>query len=291
MRKKQQHKVLTTKKWMSRLKYSAQATVILMGLGIAPFSTAAVSNDRAVMDFFENFQHLNKVYDPAIIDLYSDDAVVSVISYGKGIEVLTKIQASKFKPQLDESMKYAKALSSSDRYSNIRISPIAQGYKIEAHRYSFDKCYEDKAFSLELRKNTDNSLQIVKQYESTVEVSACTESLKQDVPAKLQAAAAFQSKELPMKISREIQLEKIYAEGMSLTYQLRMFDYNAVEIDQLKLNMYIEPMIIDHVCKHPSMIEELKQGVIINQKVYSKDNQLLVNVKIDQEKCSQQVKN
>lgn len=55
--------------------------------------------------------------------------------------------------------------------------------------------------------------------------------------------------------------------------------------------MYIEPMIIDHVCKHPSMIEELKQGVIINQKVYSKDNQLLVNVKIDQEKCSQQVKN
>ncbi len=182
-------------------------------------------------------------------------------------------------------------LSSSDRYSNIRISPIAQGYKIEAHRYSFDKCYEDKAFSLELRKNTDNSLQIVKQYESTVEISACTESLKQDVPAKLQAAAAFQSKELPMKISREIQLEKIYAEGMSLTYQLRMFDYNAVEIDQLKLNMYIEPMIIDHVCKHPSMIEELKQGVIINQKVYSKDNQLLVNVKIDQEKCSQQVKN
>ncbi len=291
MRKKQQDQAQTTKKWMSRLKYSAQATVILMGLGIAPFSTAAVSNDRAVMDFFEKFQHLNKVYDPAIRDLYSDDAVVSVISYGKGIEVLTKIQASKFKPQLDESMKYAKALSSSDRYSNIRISPIAQGYKIEAHRYSFDKCYEDKAFSLELRKNTDNSLQIVKQYESTVEVSACTESLKQDVPAKLQAAAAFQSKELPMKISREIQLEKIYAEGMSLTYQLRMFDYNAVEIDQLKLNMYIEPMIIDHVCKHPSMIEELKQGVIINQKVYSKDNQLLVNVKIDQEKCSQQVKN
>ncbi len=291
MRKKQQDQAQTTKKWMSRLKYSAQATVILMGLGIAPFSTAAVSNDRAVMDFFEKFQHLNKVYDPAIRDLYSDDAVVSVISYGKGIEVLTKIQASKFKPQLDESMKYAKALSSSDRYSNIRISPIAQGYKIEAHRYSFDKCYEDKAFSLELRKNTDNSLQIVKQYESTVEISACTESLKQDVPAKLQAAAAFQSKELPMKISREIQLEKIYAEGMSLTYQLRMFDYNAVEIDQLKLNMYIEPMIIDHVCKHPSMIEELKQGVIINQKVYSKDNQLLVNVKIDQEKCSQQVKN
>lgn len=291
MQKKLQDQAQTTKKWMSRLKNSTQATVILMGLGIAPFSTAAVSNDRAVMDFFEKFQHLNKVYDPAIKDLYSDDAVVSVISYGKGIEVLTKIQASKFKPQFDESMKYAKALSSSDRYSNIRISPVTQGYKIEAHRYSFDKCYEDKAFSLELRKNTDNSLQIVKQYESTVEVSACTESLKQDVPAKLQAAAALQSKELPMKINREFLLEKVYAEGMSLTYQFRVFDYNAAEMDQLKLNMYIEPMMIDHVCSTSSLVGELKNGVIINQKVYSKDDQLLVSIKIDQEKCSQQVKN
>ena len=291
MRKKQQHKVLTTKKWMSRLKYSAQATVILMGLGIAPFSTAAVSNDRAVMDFFEKFQHLNKVYDPAIRDLYSDDAVVSVISYGKGIEVLTKIQASKFKPQLDESMKYAKALSSSDRYSNIRISPIAQGYKIEAHRYSFDKCYEDKAFSLELRKNTDNSLQIVKQHESTVEVSACTESLKQDVPAKLQAAAALQSKELPMKINREIQMEKVYAEGMNLIYELRVFDYNADEIDQLKMNMYFEPMITENLCKNPTLAEELKSGINILQKVYSKDNRLLMNLKVNQETCNQQIHN
>ena len=238
------------------------------------------------MDFFETYKHLNQVFDPNLADLFSDHAEVTGTIYGEGIEVQKKIKAFKFKKDMVEAMQFAKAASSTDRYTDVQITPLVDGYKIKANRYSFDQCYLDKEFSLELQSQPDKSLKIIRANGSSIEISACKQSIKEDIPAKLQAIAAMQSKKLPIKVDREVEIEKVYADQMSLNYELRMINFDAAEIDQVQLNMNLEPMLLHNFCQNTAIKKDVENGASITQRLYSRDNKQIFSTRFDKKSCA-----
>lgn len=256
------------------------------GLMLMTQPVFAVNNDKAVLDFFNNYQVLNQKYDPKLADYFSDDAWVIVTTYGDESESIEKTKGSKVKKIMADAMKYAKASFSTDKYSNVRVKDLgSQQYLITADRFSIEKCYLDKEFSITVKRKNDQNFIITQQTGSNINPSKCTASLKEDLPAKLQAIASMQNQNLPRQIFRGLDLVKVYADGLVMNYQAKMTYTSKNEIDVLKMQMELEPMFIQNACENPELKKELDNGMIVQQTILSNDNQQVLTVKIDKNSC------
>lgn len=253
---------------------------------LATQASLAVNNNKDVLDFFNLYLEMNQRYDPTLAKYYSDDAWVVVTKYGDDTEMIEKIRGRKVKTIIADGMKYAKASFDSDKYSNIRVKDLGSSqYLIQADRYSIQKCYLDKEFSLTVKRADKNNFLITNQTTSNISGSTCKTSLQEDLPAKLQAIASMQNRNLPQQIFRGLTLEKVYADGLILNYQARMDYVNKDQVDLLKMRMELEPMFTHNACDNPEIKQELEKGMIVKQTLMSKDNQQVLSVEINKTSC------
>lgn len=252
---------------------------------LSAMNSYAISTDHSASTFFEEYQKLQASYDLKIKDLFLDQAKVSTTSYGDETETIYKISGKKLKTRLEDTMKYAQAMSSYDRYSNIQIKQLSNtDYKITADRYSLDTCYTDTSFNMTIQKQADQQFKILELHDSTIEIPKCTQPLKQDMPAKLQIMATAANKELPRQLDRITTLERVSTAKNTLIYHYILDDIAVENIDD-KIIMMFEDYLNLSNCTTPSIKHEIDLGAELQHLFSDSTGRLLVNHVVNASVC------
>ena len=118
-------------------------------------SSSSSSKNQIIAEakkFFERYVALSNSFDPAIVDLYSDNADIQSTRYyvgGKGRTL--RLPASEYKKMILAVLPTAKAAKDTDSYSKTTYSLESKGVKITTLRHSNLKNY-DSWFVLFVRK-------------------------------------------------------------------------------------------------------------------------------------------
>src|SRR5687768_14763706 len=112
-------------------------------------------------DVFSRYVALGNAYDPAVADLYLDDAVVRAFRrYPHGLERSMELPGSQWKALVRKVMPLARAQNDRSEYKEPRFEVSGDKIKISAKRYSVRKCYWDPAYYMVLQKQPGGSLKI-----------------------------------------------------------------------------------------------------------------------------------
>ncbi len=91
---------------------------------------------------FGQYVELEKAFDPAVADLYSDQAVITnKRTYPTGQVRELTFPAPKYKELIRQAMPLAKQLSDTNRYSDCSYRPLGERVEIKCQRFSERKKY------------------------------------------------------------------------------------------------------------------------------------------------------
>lgn len=106
-------------------------TVMVMMLGMVAF---AGEKDDA-LTFFQNFVSASNSYSPAILNMYSENArIIRQVVKPNGQLVNAYFSSNDYKKQMKISEKVAKLRHYKNYYSNINVTKVSNGYRIDAMR-------------------------------------------------------------------------------------------------------------------------------------------------------------
>lgn len=141
---------------------------------LAVVSFAKAGPEQEAKDFFARYVALGNAYDPAVADLYSDEATIRAFRrYSHGLERAMEIPGVKWKALVQKVMPLAKAQNDRSEYKEPRFELTGDKIKISAKRYSVRKCYWDPSYYMVLLKQPNGSLKIVEEYSETQPQSDC----------------------------------------------------------------------------------------------------------------------
>lgn len=117
------------------------ALLVALSLFYGSESASATSTDQAKV-VFDRYVELERSFDPAVADLYADDALIkNKRTYPTGQERKFTIPASKYKVLIRLSMPLAKVRSDTNSYSNVSYTKESNGVRVHASRFSTLKKY------------------------------------------------------------------------------------------------------------------------------------------------------
>jgi len=146
-------------------------TALLMAAAASAAIAGPAQDARAV---FDRYMALGEAFDPAVAQLYTDDAVIKgLIRYPNGTERGLKMSGAQWKKMVDAVIPLAKANNDISEYKDVRVEDIGGAIRISARRYSRVKCYWDPNHYMVLRKQPDGSMKITEEYMETQQHSDC----------------------------------------------------------------------------------------------------------------------
>ncbi|MCB1786899.1 MAG: hypothetical protein KDJ33_11645 [Gammaproteobacteria bacterium] len=112
------------------------AFVWLLGLS-ALFGIARADALSEASALFERYVALEHAFDPAVADLYADDAlIVNTRLYPNGESVDLKVPATEYKMLIRQAMPVAKATNDTSEYSDVTYVEEGRGFRVHARRHS-----------------------------------------------------------------------------------------------------------------------------------------------------------
>jgi hypothetical protein len=115
----------------------------LIGLAaVAPAHSVADAPERRAQQLFAHFVQLAHAFDPALADLYADEArIVSVRQYPSGPDRTFELRGTEYKALIREAMPLAKARGDLNTYANLSYQREGARVWIRATRHSVLKQY------------------------------------------------------------------------------------------------------------------------------------------------------
>jgi hypothetical protein len=113
-------------------------------LVVAVMAPQADGGDRIgrAKELFDRYIRLERAFDPAVAELYSDDAIIrNKRTYPDGQVRELTMPAPKFKQLVRAVVPLAKLRGDTSTYSDVTYTPEGDGVRIEADRYSKLKKY------------------------------------------------------------------------------------------------------------------------------------------------------
>ena len=121
------------------MKRFLQALLIALPLFFGSASATSTDQAKAV---FDRYVHLEHSFDPAVADLYADDALIkNKRTYPNGQVKELTMPAPKYKELTRQSMPLAKARGDTSSYSNVNYTEEGHGVRVRASRFSNLKKY------------------------------------------------------------------------------------------------------------------------------------------------------
>jgi hypothetical protein len=147
---------------------------LIVALTLSALSFATSRSEQEARDFFARYAALGKAYDPAVADLYSDEAFIRAFRrYPHGLERAMELRGVQWKALVRKAMPLAKAQNDRSEYKEPRFEVTGGKVKISAKRYSVRKCYWDPSYYMVLQKQPNGSLTIVEEYSETQPHADC----------------------------------------------------------------------------------------------------------------------
>jgi hypothetical protein len=110
---------------------------VFVGLAVCALAWAQDSSIDSAKQLFAQYLALEQAYDPAIADLYADEASIkSRRAYPMGEPKDTIIPGPSYKAQLRQFMPVAKARGDRNTYSKVDYTPEGGSVRISASRFS-----------------------------------------------------------------------------------------------------------------------------------------------------------
>lgn len=114
--------------------------IALTILCVSSLASAQTKTEAAAV--FAQYQALERAFDPAVADLYCDNALIrNVRTYPNGQQLTLELPAPKYKELVRTAMPLAKTKGDYSTYSNVEFSPAGDHTRISASRYSVLKNY------------------------------------------------------------------------------------------------------------------------------------------------------
>jgi len=137
--------------------------VMFLGLG-------AFADDRKdALGFFNNYVQASNSYSPSILNMYSDSAsIIRQVVKPDGKLVNVYFSVSDYKSQLRLSSKIAKIRHYKNYYSDINVTQVSNGYKIDAMRKPSSSDYKLRT-SMTVQKQSSGNWLIVEELMQTKE--------------------------------------------------------------------------------------------------------------------------
>ena len=263
---------------------SLNTTAALLIIILSSATHAADKSDY--LNFFEKYQALGNSFDPAIGDLYSDEAKITAIrKMPDGIEQTLKIEGGKWKQILVDSMELGKKRGDKSEFSKINISVETNRAKITANRYATVKCFNDSSYYMIIENTAHNELRIVEEFMESPLQSTCANTPKNDIALVLQASAKMINKQLPLMVDSDTKLEKISAEGKTLIYHYVLVNFLSSELDAEALESNLKPATIQQTCTMSNMKPIIDQGGTVSYRYNGKDQKQVLEINIDKRSC------
>lgn len=118
----------------------AAALVPLAGTALAEGSDTEADRVERARELFQRYVDLEQSYDPALVELYADDAVVQTVKrLPNGATQAFPIPIHQYKRLVIEAMKIARERGDKQVYSQVEYVPEGTGVRVNAVRYSFPK--------------------------------------------------------------------------------------------------------------------------------------------------------
>lgn len=137
--------------------------IIFSGLGVF------ASEKQEALSFFNSYVQASNSYSPALLNMYSDSAKITrQVVKPDGTLVNVPFSIHDYKKQLRLSSKIAKIKNYKNYYTNINVTKVANGYKIDALRKPSLSDYRLKA-SMVVQKQADGDWLIVEELMQTKE--------------------------------------------------------------------------------------------------------------------------
>lgn len=137
--------------------------ILFMGLG------AFADERQEASDFFQNFISASNNYSPSLPRLYSDNAkIIRQVVKPDGKLVNAYFSIDDYRKQMRISAKIAKIKNYKNYYSNIRITKVSNGYRIDALRRPAANDYKLKSSTV-VQKQSDGKWLIVEELMQTKE--------------------------------------------------------------------------------------------------------------------------
>jgi hypothetical protein len=125
-------------------------------------------------EFFRNYQKLDAAFDPAFIELYSDESLIHQLRrYPFGVEKRVVISGYQWKMILREALPVAKSRGDRSEYKNPRYDKNGKYLRIRAERHSLHKCFVDMGFYIDLERSENGGILIKEMYVETQSLSNC----------------------------------------------------------------------------------------------------------------------
>ena len=116
--------------------------IALVGMILAALAATHASSEDAARQLFEQYVALGHAYDPAIADLYADDAFIkNKRTYPTGEVRELTMPAGKYKALIRQAMPLAKARGDRNTFSDVSYAPEGSRVRIRASRFSELKKY------------------------------------------------------------------------------------------------------------------------------------------------------
>lgn len=140
-------------------------TLFVMFLGLGVFA----GEQQDALDFFNSFVSASNNYSPALLNMYSNDAkIIRQIIKPNGQLANAYFSASDYKKQMKISAKLAKMRKYKNYYSNVKVTKVSNGYKIDSLRKPSASDYKLKS-EIIIQKQPNGKWLIVEELMQTKE--------------------------------------------------------------------------------------------------------------------------
>jgi hypothetical protein len=245
----------------------------------------------SVEQFFDRFVTLGRAYDPAVADLYADDATIqSVRRDPDGTSRTLRFIGEPYKRLIRNAMPLARQRGDRDRYSDMSVSAEGPRARIRCTRYNELKRYTSP-FELVLERSGD-SWQIIEEYSETrasgaAGVPAPSATAREPIsPAMLQAAADKLSNFTPMMVDSVTELTHVGVEGLAIVYEYRLVGIDTLGISPDQIRMFAHAGAAKQNCAHAQTRGEfLDRGVVMRYKYFGGNRQLITTFDVTAADC------
>ena len=246
--------------------------LMIVLLAVTPFAHAGKTDE--VRDFFDNLVERTNAFDAGVADLYSPDArIIAIVDGSDRVE----LSGAQLKQIANQVMPIAQRNGDTNTYKKVKVSPHADGFRVNAVRFSAAKCVTDPNYHLDVMRHEQGWL-VVEEYGETVSLSQCKPSKK--LAASLNALRDGIVPHLPLDLDADTRLETVEVVGPALIYHQRLHTVAAAEMDMQKLVPLLRQIGYQNACGLQQIKTLISQGATVRYAYIDRDGAKLANVDV-----------
>jgi hypothetical protein len=236
--------------------------------------------------FFARYVELGTNFDPAVGDLYADDALVKThrrAADGSASDL--QITGAEMKEAIRKVMPMARMRGDVSEYSHIEVQAKGDRATITAHRHSPIKCYTDSTYTMTVERRDGGSYRIVEEYSVTQPQSECPES-QQRLSAAFDEMVRQLGGKLPLAVDDDTRLDAVsVVDQRVLRYEYTLVNLTVDELDPTSTGEMLRSILVAQSCGTPELRRLLDLGATLSYVYRGRDGRDIGQIDLRSADC------